>query len=524
MDLDTAIGELILGRVSGTQLDEGTRRGLEEGIMSGVTLFKDNAADLEQLVTLIDDVKQASWKKPAIVTVDQEGGAVQRFDGIITDLPAAMALGALDEDAAQQIAAISAQELKLLGINCVLAPVLDVATNPRNPIIATRAYGSTPDLVARYAALTARTFLQQNVLPVGKHFPGHGDTSQDSHTDLPALSFNRQRLDAVELAPYRACLSALPAVLTAHVWLTEFEKDPLPASLSARITTGLLRNTLGFSGLVFTDDMLMKAVDDRWGLAEGCVLALIAGNDQLLVCTDSDAVRKVHSAIKQAVKDGRLSEDRILASLQRRRQALSMIEAAPSEETEATTANAVARIDKLQKLQVEHRRRSLEVSCQAISLVRGAVPDLTHRHRPPIESSWVVVVPDHPRYRLELVRSMAADVSAAGAVDLRELRVPLDPSAADIEKVVAEVKGKHCILITYKGLRNPGQIALGHALSSHVASRTLVATDVPEDVLALPEWDNAIATCDPSPQAITALGRAFMQKAQPQARVTMTAI
>jgi beta-N-acetylhexosaminidase len=513
VDLDTAIGELILGRVSGTELDAGTRKGLEDGIMSGVTLFKDNACDLEQLVTLIDDVKKASWKKPAIVTVDQEGGAVQRFDGIITDLPSAMALGSLDEEAAQEIAAISAQELNLLGINCVLAPVLDVATNPRNPIIATRAYGSTPDLVARFGALTARTFLQHNVLPVGKHFPGHGDTSQDSHTDLPALPFDRERLDAVELSPFKSCISALPAVLTAHVWLTEFEKEPLPASLSARITTDLLRNSLGFDGLVFTDDMLMKAVDDRWGLAEGCVLALIAGNDQLLACTDADSVRAVHAAIKKAVKDGRISEEHILASMQRRARALQLIE--------PTADRAPERIEKLASLQAQNRRRSLEVSCRAISVLRGTVPDLRTAEE---TKPWVVIIPDHPRYRLELARSIAAALPDGKKLGVKEIRFGLDPSSEDIQRVVQETAGHHGILVTYKGLRNPGQIALGHALSTHLATRVTVATDVPEDALALPEWETAIATCDPSEQAMYALGTAFVHGTQPQARVHMTAI
>lgn len=513
MDLDTAIGELILGRVSGTQLDADTRKGLEDGIMSGITLFKDNAADLEQLVTLIDDVKKASWKKPAIVTVDQEGGAVQRFDGILTDLPSAMSLGALNEDAARRIADISAQELKLLGINCVLAPVLDVATNPRNPIIATRAYGSTPEMVARFGALTAQTFMHHKVLPVGKHFPGHGDTGQDSHTDLPVLSFDRQRLNAVELVPFKACLSALPAVLTAHVWLTEFEKDPLPASLSPRITTDLLRNQLGFDGLIFTDDMLMKAVDDRWGLADGCVLALIAGADQLLVCTNAAAVRSVHAAVKKAVKDGRLSENRLLSSLKRREHALKLIH----DDTDTNlTPTPTQRLEWLRARSPGYQAESHEIIARASSMVRGTVPKLN-----PENADYIIVVPDHPRYRLDLAEGIKM---YAGVEKVIEHRVPLDPSGADIETAVRLAKGLHCILITYKGLRNPGQLALGHALAAEVASRTVVAADVPEDVLALPEWENAIATCDPSAQAIQILGKAFAHQSKPEGHVSMTSV
>lgn len=509
MDLDTAIGELIIGRVPGTELDDDNKDALEQGIISGITIFKDNVVSLPQIMQLIDDIKDVSSTAP-IVTADQEGGAVQRFDGVVTSLPSAMALGALRRHSrVRDIAELSARHLKLLGLNCVLSPVLDVATNPRNPIIATRAYGSSPSLVAKYGAITAETFLDNHMLPVAKHFPGHGDTSQDSHTDLPALTFDRERLDKVELAPFRECLPSLPAVLTAHIWLTAFEKEPLPASLSARITTGLLREELGFDGLVFTDDMLMKAVDAKWGYVDGSVLAILAGADQLLICADAQHARAVHAAVKKAVREGRITEARLAQSLHRRRRAMEIAGiAGPATGNGAAKSGKEASIDErvaqIQATRVSDSVTALRVTDPAITLVRGeSVADLREG------GEWIVIVPDHPRYRLNLVDELRKLVSERG-LTIQEHRVPMDPGEADIEKAAGLFGRANCILLTYKALRNPGQIELGHVVARKALTTTVVATDVPEDLDELPEWDNAIATYDPSDMAMEALAHVFV--------------
>jgi beta-N-acetylhexosaminidase len=502
VDLDTAIGALIIGRVPGMQLDADTRDALKKGLLSGITLFKDNAESLSQLMKLVDAARKSSKLVP-IITADQEGGAVQRFDHLVTPLPSAMALGALRRRSrVREIAELSAKHLKLLGLNCVLSPVLDVATNPQNPIIATRAYSSSPALVAKYGAITAETFLDNHILPVAKHFPGHGDTSQDSHLSLPALTFDRKRLNEIELAPFRQCLRSLPAVLTAHIWLTEFEKDPLPASLSPRITTQLLRVDLGFDGLVFTDDMLMKAVDAKWGYVDGSVLAIIAGADQLLVCADAEHVRKVHAAVKKAVKDGRISETRLQKSLDRRR--IAMEAAGIADRDNGSQLPVETRIKQIHDSRGADQVASLAVVDPAIALIRGqSVPDLREG------GAWTVVVPDHPRYRLDFVAHLTKLIRQR-ALKIVEHRVPVDPKKSDIVRAVQALGHSHCILLTYKALRNPGQIDLGHALAKKALSTTVVACDVPEDLEALPEWENAIATYDPSDMAMEALAHIFI--------------
>lgn len=502
MDLDTAIGELIIGRVVGTKLDLDNKDALKKGLMSGITLFKDNAESLPQLIKLIDAVHKSSKVVP-IITTDQEGGAVQRFDHLVTPLPSAMALGALRRDSrVREIAELSAKQLKLLGLNCVLSPVLDVATNPKNPIIATRAYSSSPQLVAKYGAITNHTFLEHNILPVAKHFPGHGDTSQDSHLDLPALNCDRRRLEDIELAPFRQCMPWLKAILTAHIWLTEFEKDPLPSSLSPRISTELLRKDMGFDGLVFTDDMLMKAVDAKWGYVDGSILAIIAGADQLLICADASHVRKVHAALKKAVKDGRISEARLNKSLERRK--IAMRAAGIAQPNRALQLSVSARVKKLLGSAGGDRVTALSVVDPAIELIRGeSVPDLREG------GHWAVVVADHPRYRLNLVAHLKK-LLRQRSLKIVEHRVPVDPSASDIAAAVEATGKSHCILLTYKALRNSGQIKLGEELAKNALSTTVVACDVPEDLQAFSAWENAIATYDPSDMAMEALAHIFM--------------
>lgn len=521
MNLDTAIGELITGRVRGLELDDDNRDALRTGLMSGITLFKDNASDLSQLLGLIEDIKRASFA-PAMIAVDQEGGAVQRFDHVITELPSAMAVGALGVKAARSIAEISGKELNLLGVNVVFSPCLDIATNPRNPIIATRSYGSSASLVAEMGAATAATFLDHKVLPVGKHFPGHGDTAQDSHLDLPALNFDRARLDGIEMAPFVACLPSLPAVLTAHVWMSQFEKEPLPASLSYKITTGILREELGFNGLVFTDDMLMKAITSRWGLADACVMALIAGADQLLVCTDAGEVRKVHAAIKKAVSDGRLSEDRILASVERRKIAMELIGANTKTENE-TEGELNAFVEKRQSqfnpIGPYHYMVSFAIACASETLVRGKLPEA----KP--DSKWTIIVPDHERYRLNLAQQLQGDAGSEKRTVV-EHRIALDPNDDDIEKTSKLLKSAegHRILLTYKGMRNSGQLKLARTLCAANLLDMIIATDAPEDVMAVPQCENALVTCDPSNLSMFALAHVLTGQAQPTGAYQMAAV
>jgi beta-N-acetylhexosaminidase len=235
MNIKQAIGCLLSARLSGYTLDKKTEKALREGLIGGVVLFKENARDIKQLAHLIANIKAPSFHE-AIISVDQEGGAVQRFDHIITPLPSAMALAAgNDLTLLGEVAEISAKQLKLLGFNCLLAPVLDVLQNPVNSVIATRAYGNSPEHVIKCAGQYLRALKDTGMVAVGKHFPGHGSTMQDSHFELAVNDSPIEEIWSTDLSPFKSCLADLPALLIGHVWLPGVDPQPLPATLSSHV-------------------------------------------------------------------------------------------------------------------------------------------------------------------------------------------------------------------------------------------------------------------------------------------------
>ncbi|GAB5602404.1 hypothetical protein FJNA_09290 [Thermus sp. FJN-A] len=237
-----------------------------------------------------------------VVMVDQEGGPFTTYREGVVRFPPAMALSASgDEGLVERVGWALGCQVRRLGADVNLAPVLDVNVNPQNPIIGIRSFGADPERVARMALAFARGVLRSGARPVGKHFPGHGDTQTDSHLDLPRVDKPREALERVELLPFRRYVAAgMPALMTAHILFPAL--DPrLPATLSPAILTGLLRKELGFKGAVLTDDMAMGAIKRNYGAGEAALLAVKAGADLLLLEPDEGAVLEVHARLTRAL-------------------------------------------------------------------------------------------------------------------------------------------------------------------------------------------------------------------------------
>jgi beta-N-acetylhexosaminidase len=515
-DLHRAVGKLITGKVAGYAVDAEYSRLISEGTMSGVTLFKDNARDLPQLISLVDSLlRLGGGTREFFVMVDQEGGAVQRFDEVLTPLPSPMALaGQPDLGVVRSLMGASARQLRLLGVNCVLAPVLDINSNPRNPIIGTRSFGADRRRVVEVARAVAAAYLDEGVLPVGKHFPGHGDTFEDSHLALAVVHADKQTLEDREFYPFRQVVADLPAMLVGHIWLTEYEQEALPASLSERLIEGMLRRDLAYDGFVMSDDMpVMRAIVDHWGLQEAAVLAVNAGLDNLLISGTPAQIEGVHQALFDAVKAGEISEARLESALRRRATALALC----SDERPASLG------ERERALMHEVSAGNLmaeEVSARCHATVRGVVPNIVGE-----SDDWVLVVPDHPRYRLDLLTYLSSHLRP-GAPALRERRYPLRPTPDQIQDVATFVGGRKCLLITFRALLNDGQMALARAIAGiygGVAPGLLVAADVPYELLELPEWPNAVATFDPSPLAMQSLASVLTGAARTSGALALAA-
>jgi beta-N-acetylhexosaminidase len=280
--------------------------------VSGVILFSRNIESAEQVAGLTSALKRAA-SRPLLVAIDQEGGRVARLRAAqgFTELPPMRAIGAAgDERLAFGVGAMLGRELHAVGIDQDYAPVVDVDTNPANPVIGDRALSSDPDVVARLGAALALGLQAEGVAACAKHFPGHGDTSQDSHVDLPRLPHGLERLRRVELPPFRALSQAgVAAVMTAHVVFEAL--DPTrPATLSPPVMR-LLREEMGFQGCCVSDDLEMRAVAGHYPLEEAAPGAIAAGVDQLLVCHTAELQHRAIDLIRDAVDEGRISRERL---------------------------------------------------------------------------------------------------------------------------------------------------------------------------------------------------------------------
>jgi beta-glucosidase-like glycosyl hydrolase/CubicO group peptidase (beta-lactamase class C family) len=316
MSLEEKAGQVLMVRAFGEYYPEDAEQrrelvGLVEDLaLGGVILFRSQAYAGAALLHDLQSAAAAAGHLPLIVAADFEWGADFRIDGAVP-FPTAMAVGAtFDAAAAEWMGRASASDARALGIHWIFAPVADVNVNPRNPVINVRAFGEAPDHVAGMVAAFVRGAQAAGVLATAKHFPGHGDTSVDSHLALPVLSHDSQRLQQVELAPFRAAIDAgVASVMTAHLAVPALTADQgLPATLSPAILTDLLRQQLAFEGLIVTDAMEMGGISRRWWSGQAAVEALAAGADMVLL---SPNPRAVHAAVVGAVRRGDLEESRL---------------------------------------------------------------------------------------------------------------------------------------------------------------------------------------------------------------------
>ncbi|MGH3717107.1 MAG: glycoside hydrolase family 3 protein [Micromonosporaceae bacterium] len=366
----------LLASFPGTSAPDWARELLEDGL-AGYVLFGYNVIDSDQLHRLVSQLRDT--RGDAIVGIDEEGGDVTRLahaDG--SRYPGNAALGAVDDPAlTRRVHHAIGAELRRLGIGLNLAPSVDVNTSHENPIIGTRSFGQHPARVARHAAAAVRGLRDAGVAACAKHFPGHGATATDSHTELPTVDVPLELLRKRELAPFAAVIAAgVPAIMTAHIRVPELTGDD-PATLSRRVLTGLLRDELGFAGAVITDALEMRGACGTIGIPEAAVRSLAAGADLLCIGAEVDAplVDAVASAIVAAVTEGRLAADRLEQAAERTAVLAALPDPVGKPDLDPDLGNAAAR----RALRIEGTlptlRRPLVVQVDApATIAAGATP------------------------------------------------------------------------------------------------------------------------------------------------------
>jgi beta-N-acetylhexosaminidase len=331
LPLRRRIGQLLIAGFNGEQLPVELRSLVREFGLGGVTLFARNIGEPEQVAELSYEAARLAPDLPAWVSVDQEGGRVARLKAPFTEWPPMATLGRSGDVAlAERFARALGAELKAVGITLDFAPVLDVRTNPRNQVIGDRALADEAGEVARLGASIIRSLQAEGVAACGKHFPGHGDTSTDSHHELPLVEHPPERLREVEFSPFRAAIEAQVAtIMTAHVLVPALDEDRA-ATLSIKVVTGLLRDELHFDGVILSDDLDMKAISSHFTVPAAAVLAVEAGCDGVLICSaDHDVHAQALEALIHAVEQGRLASSRVEDALKHQLRAKERFLAVP---------------------------------------------------------------------------------------------------------------------------------------------------------------------------------------------------
>jgi beta-N-acetylhexosaminidase len=316
MTMDEKIGQMVISGVDAYVNDEHSRELINKYHAGGFILLGQNVKDTNQVLNLLNSLKETNKKArnkiPLFLGVDQEGGRIDRMPPGFQKFPSYKAVGQINSSKlSNSIGKALAKEVKALGYNVDFAPVLDINSNPNNPVIGDRSFGSNSQIVTKLGIETMKGIRSENVIPAVKHFPGHGDTSVDSHTGLPVVNSDLTRLKSFELVPFaEAIKNNVDMIMVAHILFPKIDSQ-YPASMSKNIITNILRNDMKYNGIVITDDMTMGAILNKYDIGEAAVRSVNAGSDIILVCHDYNKEIRVITSLKAAVENGTIPQDTV---------------------------------------------------------------------------------------------------------------------------------------------------------------------------------------------------------------------
>lgn len=494
MTVKQMLGQKLCFGFHGTEMSEEFISLIKEYKIGNVILFLRNVASADQLRKLCKDIREliiAETGYPPFIVIDQEGGMVTRLPGDAVTVPGAMAIAATGDPENARIASeITIRQLKGLGANFNMAPVLDVNNNPANPVIGVRSFGDSPEKVTAFGVASAQPYENSGVLCCGKHFPGHGDTAVDSHLGIPLVEKTEEELEQLELIPFRAAIDAgIPAIMISHVMFPNIEPERVPCTMSRKIVTGILKEKMGYEGLILTDCMEMLAIQDHYGTPEGTVASIRAGVDIAEISSSMHLLQGAARLVNETAEQGGFDMAEIEASVEK----ILRYKAQLFPEIEPGLCNLEA-----------DRIAADAMSRNAITLCDGVAPVAD-------ENTFFVGCNDYRASGVgnddsgrSFVEYMTAAFRAKGLVTSK------DPEQAEIQAAVEAVgNAGQIILCTCNGHLFRGQIALAEALSATGKPLTVVAMRNPYDIPALPGCRGKLVAYDYSAPAVRALEEVF---------------
>lgn len=457
MTLQQKIGQMLVIGFNGIEVNDRIIRAIRNYHIGNIILFAGNFKNPKQLYNLNKELQILALKEnglPLFITIDQEGEMVTRITNGATFFPGNMALSAGgNEEDAYLYGKYSGEELKALGINFNLAPVLDVNNNKDNPVIGVRSYGKNPQRVSKLGSAYIKGLQENGIIATGKHFPGHGDTSVDSHLDLSSVNHNKDRLEKVELYPFKEAIKmGIKAIMSAHVMFPAYEDRKLPATLSDKVLTGLLRNKLNFNGLIVTDCMEMKAIDSYFGTVEAAVMSIKAGADMICISHTEKKQIGVLNRIIEKVESKGIGGERINESVTR------IIKFKSEIDIESFINSSYEIVDNIINSNT-HKEFSEKISNNSITIVRdnGLLPIKKEEEILVISTNAQVLTGIDDSIEDRSINTSFSKEFSNCETEIMDLK----PSKEEIGYLVRKARGKCKVIVcTYNGNLNIEQIEL----------------------------------------------------------------
>lgn len=529
MTLRHKIGQMLHCGFHGYEPGEDIARLIRERHIGGVILFARNVRDVRQVAAMNAEFQRIAMEAgvpPLTIAIDQEGGMVARLTEGVALMPGNMAIAAGGEpQAAYEAARVTGEELRALGVNLNYAPVLDVNVNPGNPVIGVRSYGESPELVGDYGVRAIRGLQEAGVTATAKHFPGHGDTDVDSHLDLPTITHGRERIYGIELAPFvRAIEAGIDAIMSSHIYFPSFETEKRPVTLSRSVLTGLLREELGFDGVIMTDCMEMKAIADHYGTVAAAVLAVEAGADCVLISHRHDLQEEAIEALVAAVESGRLSEARIDESV-KRLLAMKRKRGVTADEVTTVADEAYYAGEAFRGVGgSEHRETARRISEASVTLVKADAGTLPLRRERTLVIGVQAVAVSEVDESVDLPVTLGQAIAAHG-VEVEERTVALDQVGANAEELIRLAAGgdfRQVVIGTYNASFRPEQSALVRAILDAGVKPVVVALRNPYDITAFPDVPAYLATYESRPLALQSAAKVLAGVIEANGRTPVT--
>ncbi|VEU82803.1 beta-N-acetylhexosaminidase [Acholeplasma hippikon] len=486
------IGQLIMAGFHGTEVNDDVRMLIRDYKVGNIILFARNIVSPKQLFELNKELQKIAMEEigiPLYISIDQEGGMVSRIQDGATFFPGAMTIAATNKLAyAYQVGDLMGKELINLGVNMDLAPILDINNNPRNPVIGVRSYADTPELVSLYANATIKG-LQNSIVATAKHFPGHGDTTVDSHLGLPTVTKTRSELEKFEFKPFRSAINeGVQAIMSAHINFTDLTEG-VPATLSKKVLTDLLRGEMGFDGLIVTDALEMKAIDTHYGAVEASLMTLNAGANLLCICHDLPYQTGAADRIEKALATGELTMETLDERVERILRYKKMLKPIDFNVT-YEDVKALVENDETKAL-------AAKICEEAVTLIKGEPIKLSNNALLVTTLPKATTIADDTDGGSTLTRKVKKEIPF---LDILEIAV--SPTDAEMEEVIEKAKGyDQVIYTTYNGNVYQSQINLVDKLATLNKDLHILALRNPYDLYYTKAIKNYVAFYEYTPNS-----------------------